>query len=145
MATTKDDTRDVARVGKFGNVGGDVALAYSPKGVAWCHFSLACQPRDEDDRIDTDADPDWYTVKAFGDLAEHAAECLSKGMRVVVAGMGQLRDWETDDGRSGTERIILADALGPDLRWQTAEVSKVERKGKAKAKAAASSAADEPF
>ena len=66
----------------------------------------------------------YYDVTAFGSLAENAAESLTKGARVVVTGRGEVRTWTGDDGTEHKEKGILADAIGPDLRWATAQVTK---------------------
>jgi len=55
-------------------------------------------------------------------LAENVALSLSKGMRVVVTGrMGQ-RSWESDEGEYRSEVEIVADEIGPSLRFATADV-----------------------
>jgi single-strand DNA-binding protein len=66
----------------------------------------------------------FYHVTAFGSLAENVANCLRKGTRVVVTGRGEVRNWTGDDGTEYESEGILADAIGPDLRWATAAVTK---------------------
>jgi single-strand DNA-binding protein len=51
------------------------------------------------------------------DQAEHAAQSLAKGSRVVVVGRLQHRTWTAEDG-SAVE--VVAEELGPSLRWATA-------------------------
>jgi hypothetical protein len=52
--------------------------------------------------------------------AEHAAESLSKGSRVVVVGRLQQRAWTADDGSTRSVVEVVAEELGPSLRWATA-------------------------
>ena len=67
-------------------------------------------------------------MTAFGSLAEHTAESLSKGMRLIVTGKGEVRTWTDNDGTEHSSKGILADAIGPDLRWAKAEVTKAFRR-----------------
>jgi single-strand DNA-binding protein len=66
----------------------------------------------------------FYDVTAFTPLAEHVAESLTKGARAIVTGRAQERTWTADDGSEHIEKGILADAIGPDLRWATVKVTK---------------------
>ena len=51
------------------------------------------------------------------DQAEHAAQSLSKGRRVVVVGRLQLWAWTADDGSVRSVVEVVAEELGPSLRW----------------------------
>jgi single-strand DNA-binding protein len=111
-------------VTKVGNLTADPELRFSEKGIAYCRMRLA---------VSTPVKPgDWagkqktvfYNVTAFGTLGENAAESLVKGLRLVVKGRGEVRTWTGDDGSEHKAKGVLADALGPDLRWATALVTK---------------------
>ena len=54
------------------------------------------------------------------DQAEHAAESLAKGSRVVVMGRLQQRAWTAEDGAARSVVEVVAEELGPSLRWATA-------------------------
>ena len=47
---------------------------------------------------------------------------LGKGSRVVVTGRLEQRSWETEQGEKRSVVEIVADEVGPSLRWATAEV-----------------------
>jgi single-stranded DNA-binding protein len=68
--------------------------------------------------------PDPY---AWRDQAEHAAESLSKGSRVVVVGRLQQRAWTTEDGSTRSVVEVEAEELGPSLRWATATTTRATR------------------
>jgi single-strand DNA-binding protein len=55
-------------------------------------------------------------VIVWRDQAEHAAESLSKGSRVVVVGRLQQWAWTAEDGSARSVVEVLADELGPSLR-----------------------------
>jgi single-strand DNA-binding protein len=69
---------------------------------------------------------DFYQVVCFGSLAENVARSFTKGMGAVVAGKGEVEHWVDDTGQPRTDKRIVADAVGPDLRWATAVVDKVK-------------------
>jgi single-strand DNA-binding protein len=59
-------------------------------------------------------------VVVWRDQAEHAAESLSKGSRVVVVGKLQQRSWTAEDGSARSVVEVVAEELGASLRWATA-------------------------
>ena len=73
-----------------------------------------------------DGDAQFYDVKAFGDLAEHVAETVTKGMRVIVTGRLNFSSWEKD-GERRSKVDVIADEVGPSLKWATAQVTKVTK------------------
>jgi single-strand DNA-binding protein len=66
----------------------------------------------------------FFTVIVWRDQAEHAAESLSKGSRVVVMGRLQQRTWTAEDGSARSTVEVVADELGPSLRWATATTTR---------------------
>lgn len=100
-------------------------LRFSESGQAWVSFSLAQNNRVKVGDNWEDGEPTWFKVKAFGQIAENIAESFpEKGTRVIVQGGMKTTSWEKDgEKRTGLE--IVADAVGPDLRWATAAVTRV--------------------
>jgi single-strand DNA-binding protein len=66
-------------------------------------------------------------VIAWRDQAEHAAEFLAKGNRVVVMGRLQQRSWAAEDGSAQSTIEVVAEELGPSLRWATATTTRTTR------------------
>jgi single-strand DNA-binding protein len=62
----------------------------------------------------------FFTVIVWRDQAEHAAQSLAKGSRVVVVGRLQQRSWTAEDGSARSVVEVMAEELGPSLRWATA-------------------------
>jgi single-strand DNA-binding protein len=52
---------------------------------------------------------------------------LAKGSRVVVIGRLQQRTWTAEDGSARSVVEVLAEELGPSLRWATATPSTPSR------------------
>jgi single-strand DNA-binding protein len=74
-------------------------------------------------------EPSFFTVVVWRDQAEHAAESLSKGSRVVVVGRLQQRTWTAEHGSARSTVEVVADELGPSLRWATATPARVTKSG----------------
>jgi len=68
-----------------------------------------------------------YTEIVWRDQAEHATQSLSKGSRVVVVGRLQQRAWTAEDGSTRSTIEVVADELGPSLRWATATTTRTTR------------------
>jgi single-strand DNA-binding protein len=69
----------------------------------------------------------FFNVTAWSSLGENAAASLTKGMRVIVTGRLQQRSYETQGGEKRSVVEIIADEIGPSLRWATAQVEKTQR------------------
>ena len=73
-----------------------------------------------------DGEPVFHNVSAFRMLAENAATSLKKGDPVTVAGELEFRSYDKDGERREARRII-ADTIGPDLRFGTAVYQRFAR------------------
>ena len=69
----------------------------------------------------------FFTVIVWRDQADHAAQSLSKGSRVVVVGRLQQRSWTAEDGSARSTVEVVAEELGPSLRWATATTTRATR------------------
>ena len=61
------------------------------------------------------------------DQAEHASQSPSKGSRVVVLGRLQQRTWTAEDGSARSVVEVVAEELGPSLRWATATLARITK------------------
>lgn len=76
-----------------------------------------------------DAEPNVFRVQAWGTLGENAGECLRSGTSVMVRGHVVTDSWpDKETGEDRTAQVVIADSLGPDLRWQRVEVTKAPTK-----------------
>jgi single-strand DNA-binding protein len=112
-----------------GNITRDPELRFTPSGQANATFGLAVnrvwtnrQTNEREERVS------FFNVVAWRELADNCAESLSKGMRVIVTGRLEQRSWETDQGEKRSVVEIVADEIGPSLRWATAKVDRNERR-----------------
>jgi single-strand DNA-binding protein len=111
-----------------GQLGADPELKFLPSGVPVCNFSLASTPRVKDGDSWTDGETMWVRCAVWRELAENVAESsLVKGTRVIVQGRLKVRSFETDAGEKRTSIEMDVDAIGPELRFATAKVTKAQR------------------
>jgi single stranded DNA-binding protein len=80
-----------AAVSFAGNLTDDPEVRYTEGGIARAIFRVAVSGRREQEAS-------FFTVVVWRDQAEHAAESLAKGSRVVVVGRLQQRSWTAEDG-----------------------------------------------
>jgi single-strand DNA-binding protein len=101
-----------ASVSFAGNLTDNPEVRYTESGIARAVFQVAASGRREQEAS-------FFTVVVWRDQAEHVAESLSKGSRVVVVGRLQQRSWTAEDGSVRQVVEILAEELGPSPRWAT--------------------------
>ena len=95
-----------------GNLTDNPELRHTEGGIARAMFRVAVSGRREQE-------PSFFTVIVWRDQAEHAAESLAKGSRVVVMGRLQQRTWTAEDAAARSVVEVVAKELGPSLRWAT--------------------------
>jgi len=71
----------------------------------------------------------FFNVVCWADLAENVSSSVQKGSRIIVSGRLRQRTWETDNNEKRSVVEIIADEVGPSLRWATAQISRTERRG----------------
>jgi single-strand DNA-binding protein len=109
-----------ASVSFAGNLTDQPELRHTESGIARAMFRVAVSNRREQE-------PSFFTVIVWRDQAEHAAESLAKGSRVVVMGRLQQRAWTAEDGSARSVVEVVAEELGPSLRWATATTTRTTR------------------
>jgi single-strand DNA-binding protein len=115
-------------VTKTGNLTSDPELRFAEStGKAYCRMRIGVSTPVKPGDWTGERRTDFYDVTAFGTLAENAAESLEKGDRILVTGQGEVRSWTGDNGVEHKGKVIVADALGPDLRWAMASVVRTTR------------------
>lgn len=111
-----------------GNITRDPELRFTPGGQARAEFGLAVN-RVWTDRASNERreQVSFFNIVCWGQLGENAAQSLAKGTRVVVTGRLEQRSYETQTGEKRDRFEIVADEVGPSLRWATAVVDRNER------------------
>jgi single-strand DNA-binding protein len=109
-----------AAVSFAGNLTEDPEVRYTEGGITRAIFRVAVSGRREQEAS-------FFTVIVWRDQAEHASQSLTKGSRVVVVGRLQQRTWTAEDGSARSMVEIVAEELGPSLRWATATTTRATK------------------
>jgi len=112
-----------------GNLTRDPEIRYTRDGQATTTLGVAVNRRWQNrETADWEESTSFFDVVTWRDLAENVALSLTRGMRVVVTGRLEQRSWETDEGERRNKVEIVADEVGPSLRFATADVHRAERR-----------------
>ena len=113
-----------------GNVTRDPELRFTSSGQATATFGIAVNRRWQNRQSQQwEEATSFFDVVCWREMAENASESLTKGARVIVTGRLEQRNWETQEGEKRSKVEIIADEIGPSLRWATAQIVRNERKG----------------
>ncbi len=104
-----------------GNLPRDPEIRFTATGRAVASFSMGVGRRYQVNG-EWQEQTSWFNVTAWGQLGENAAATLVKGSRVVVTGRLEQREFTTREGDKRTAIDVIADDIGPSLRWATATV-----------------------
>ncbi len=109
-----------------GNLTRDPELRYTTGGRGVASFGLAVNRRYQQNG-EWQEQTSFFNITAWGDLGENASASLTKGSRVIVTGRLQQREYETREGEKRSIVEVVADELGPSLRWAQAQVERISR------------------
>lgn len=133
-----------ASVTLVGNVTRDPELRYTAGGRGVAGFGLAVNRRYQTNG-EWQEQTSFFNITAWGDLGENVAASIAKGARVIVFGRLEQRSYETQDGEKRTVVEVVADSIGPDLRWATADISRTERTAAGKSSTSRGERAPDPI
>ncbi len=112
-----------------GNVTRDPELRYTASGQAMAKFGLAVNRRWQNRQTQAwEEATSFFDIVAWREMAENIGESVQKGARVLVTGRLEQRSWESQEGDKRSTVEVVADEVGPSLRWATASVVKNERR-----------------
>jgi len=126
----------------IGNLTAAPELRFTQNGLAFASFTVASTPRffDKQSNEWKDGEATFLRCSVWREFAENVAGSLDKGSRVLVQGMLQQRSYETSEGEKRSSLELKVEAIGPDLRYVTAQITKASSGGRA-----ASAPAEEPW
>ena len=109
-----------------GNITRDPELRFTQGGKGIASFGLAVNRRYQQNG-EWQEKVSFFNVTAWDQLGENAAASLTKGTRIIVTGRLEQREYETNSGEKRNVVEIVADELGPSLRWARANVERMQR------------------
>ncbi|WP_172193440.1 single-stranded DNA-binding protein [Actinomyces faecalis] len=113
----------------IGNLTADPELRFTASGVAVAAFTIASTPRVFDRQAGQwqEGQALFMRCTVWRDVADHVAESLRKGMRVIAQGRLAQRSYTDRQGVSRTVVEMQVDEVGPSLRYAKAEVQRADR------------------
>ncbi len=117
-----------------GNLVDDPELRFTPAGVAVAKFRIASTPRSFNKTTNQweDGEALFLTCSVWRQAAEHVAESLTRGLRVIVQGRLKQRSYDDNGGVKRTVYEPDVEEVVPSLRSATAEVTKASSSGQGK-------------
>ncbi|MCK6210579.1 single-stranded DNA-binding protein [Georgenia sp. EYE_87] len=111
-----------------GWMGSDPVRHVGPTGVTLAMFRVGSTPRLRDRATGEfrDGETQWFTVKAWRDLAENVIASLKKGMPVILRGTLRTETWQGENGERSAN-VISVDSIGADLGTGTAQFVRTVR------------------
>ncbi|GAA2606796.1 hypothetical protein GCM10010399_42150 [Dactylosporangium fulvum] len=109
-----------------GNLVDDPELRSTANGQAVARFRIASTPRYLDRQTNEwkDGESLFLTCSVWRQTAEHVAQSLERGMRVIAHGRLRQRSYEANDGQQRTVFELDVDEVGPSLRNATVKVTR---------------------
>lgn len=104
------------RVMIIGNLGRDPEMRYTPSGQAVTSFNVAATRTWTTASGERRNSTEWFSVVAWGNLAEICNQYLTKGRRVYVEGELRTYGWEEPNGKKHFRTELVANEmimLGP--------------------------------
>jgi len=104
-------SRGLNKVMIIGHVGRDPDLRFTPSGRSVTTFSVATNRSWTSADGERHTETEWFTVVAWGGLAEICKQYLAKGTQVYVEGRLRSRKWEDAEGVKHTGIEIIAQEM----------------------------------
>lgn len=125
----------------------DIELRFTQAGVAVASFTIASNDRKFDSSTKTwsDGEATFLRCTLWRQPAEHAAEGLSRGTRVIATGQLRQRSYEDREGAKQTVFELDVDELGASVRFATVKVNKADRGDHSSPKASSAASQEDPW
>lgn len=94
----------------IGNLGSDPEVRYTPAGKQIVAFRMATN-RHYKIEGEVRQETEWFSVVAFGRLAEVCSEFLKKGKSVFIEGRLKTRSWADAQGARHFRTEVIAEGL----------------------------------
>jgi single-strand DNA-binding protein len=101
-------------------------LRFTNGGKAVCSMGLACSRRYQQNGEWVEK-TSFVNLTVWDTLGENCAASFYKGTRVIVNGRLEMDDYENRDGEKRVSANIIVDAIGPELKWATCTVERIQR------------------
>jgi len=95
----------------IGNLGSEPEMRFTPNGNPVTSFRVATNRVYSTPEGERREETEWFTVVAWGKLAEQCNQFLTKGRLVYAEGRLRTRVWESQDGQKHYRPEIIANRV----------------------------------
>jgi single-strand DNA-binding protein len=95
----------------IGNIGNEPEMRFTPNGNPVTSFRVATNRAYTTVEGERREETEWFTVVAWGRLAEQCNQFLAKGRRVYAEGRLRTHMWESQDGQRHYRTEIVANRV----------------------------------
>lgn len=95
----------------IGNLGGEPEMRFTPNGNPVTTFRVATNRSYSTPEGERKEETEWFTVVAWGKLAEQCNQFLAKGKLVYAEGRLHTRSWEGQDGQKRYRTEVIANRV----------------------------------
>ena len=99
------------RVMLIGNLGNEPEMRFTPNGNPVTTFRVATNRSFSTPDGERKQETEWFTVVAWGKLAEQCNQFLAKGKLVYTEGRLHTRTWEGQDGQKRYRTEVIANRV----------------------------------
>jgi single-strand DNA-binding protein len=104
-------SRGLNKVMIIGNLGQDPEMRYTPSGKPLTKFQMAANRSWTSSDGEKKTETEWFTVVAWGKLAEICNQYLTKGKQVYIEGRLHTRHWKDEEGISRSTVEVVAQEM----------------------------------
>lgn len=104
-------SRGLNKVMIIGHLGRDPEMRYTPSGRPVTTFTVAVSRTWNSADGERHSETEWFSVVAWGNLAEICKQYLTKGQQVYIEGRLQTRRWDDKEGAKHTSVEIVANEM----------------------------------
>lgn len=109
-----------------GNLTAEPEMRTTSAGTSVVGFTIASTPRTFNKQTGQFEDGQALFIRCsvWRDMADHVAQSLHKGMRVIAQGRLEQNEYTDQQGNKRTSIQMQVDEIGPSLRYATAQVQR---------------------
>ena len=104
-------SRGLNKVQIIGHLGKDPEMRYTPSGKPVTTFTVAVSRTWNSADGERHNETEWFSVVAWGNLAEICKQYLTKGQQVYIEGRLQTRHWDDKEGAHHTSVEVVANEM----------------------------------
>lgn len=101
-------TRGLNKVMLIGRLGKNPKMRHTSSGTPVTNFSLAITRTWKSSSGEVESKTEWFSIVAWGNLAEICNQYLTKGKLIYIEGRLQTQQWEDEKGNQKSKVEIVA-------------------------------------